>query len=220
VLIATFLLPADAIALEQTIDEHEDVEIEAQRIAAHGSEWTMPCLWVTNADFDAVDDSLRRDPSVDDVIATDEFEEEKYYHLNWAEFVTEEINEFLGGEASLLEASANGEGWTVKIRFVTREQFDEFREHLRDCGYGFELKRLVEPGAPRQSAGNVTPDQRKALVTAMEEGYFQVPRDISARELATKLDMSHQAVSELLRRGMQALVQTDLVTDGDGPPST
>jgi hypothetical protein len=219
-LVGTFLLPRDAIALEQTIEELDDVEIEAERIAAHSSDWTMPCLWITGADFDAVDDSLRRDPSVEDVIATDQFEDDKYYHLDWAQFVTKKINQYLDGEGSLLEASADDDGWTVKIRFVTREQFNEFRAYLHDRGYDFELKRLVQPGAPRQSAGTVTPDQREALVTAMEAGYFDVPRATSSRELAEQLDMSHQAVSELLRRGIAALIRTDLVTEADDPPNT
>ena len=209
-LIATFSLPAAAIALKQTLADHPGVEIEAERIAAHSTEWTMPCLWVQSDDPDAVDASLRSDPTVDRVMETDEFGREVYYHLEWTDEVITRINTYVDREGSVLDAQANRDGWKMTFRFVSREQFDHFRDTLSENGQAFELLELYEPWAPRVSAAGVTPAQRNALVTARVRGYFDVPRQISARELAAELDISHQSLSELLRRGTGELVDSSL----------
>lgn len=214
-LIATFLLPHEALALEHTFEEVPGLEVEAERIAAHSTTWSMPCLWATSAEFDDVDEALANDPTVEKITGTTEFSDEKHYQLKWSDTVIEQINEYIDREASLLEASANSDGWQVKIRFMSYEQFDVFRERLSEQDCSFQLTRLVEPGAPRQSSGNVTPDQRKALVTAKESGYYRVPRKLTARELAEELDMSHQSLSELLRRGTENLIDTTLTTAGE-----
>lgn len=212
--IATFSLPPDAVALEQALRDVPEMEIEAERIAAHSTRWVMPCLWVANAEFDAVDDALADDPTVDDIVETTEFPDEKYYQLKWSDTVQHRIDTYVDMEGSILNASADSDGWRVRIRFATRDQFDAFRDHLTDRGYLFQLRELTKPGTPRQSFGELTPDQRHALVTAMEHGYYEVPREITARELAEKLDTSHQAVSTLLRRGTGNLINT-LLTTGD-----
>lgn len=216
-LIATLTLPPDGVALKSTLEEVPAVEVEAERIAAHSTKWTMPCLWITNAEFEDVDEALANDSTVDEIVEEYEFEDEKYYQLDWAESVETRINEYLDKEASILDASANSEGWRLRIRFVNRDQFDTFREHLHERDMSFQLNHLTEPGAPRQTVGEITPDQRNALVAAKRHGYYRVPREITARELADEFDMSHQSVSELLRRGTENLIEATLVTEDEGP---
>jgi predicted DNA binding protein len=216
-LIGTFEIPPNAVALDSTLEDVPEVVVEAERIAAHGTKWTMPCLWVANAEFDAVDEALENDPTVEEVVDTATFDDEKYYQIEWTEPVIERINSYLDREASLLQASANSDGWRVQIRFGTRDQFDTFREYLSDEDYQFRMLQLTEPGAPRQTFGGVTPDQREALVAAMERGYYRVPREITARELADELDMSHQSVSETLRRGTENIIDATLTTEDESP---
>lgn len=216
-LIATFALPSEAIALAQTLHDVSEIEIEAERIAAHSTEWTMPCLWVAHPDFDRVDDILREDPSVDSIVETYEFDEEKYYQLDWSDSVVDRINAYLDQEASLLDAKASDEGWQVRIRFASRSQFDTFCSQLDERDEGYELLELVKPGASRQSVGQLTPRQRDALVTAMEYGYYKIPREISADDLAAKLDISQQALSERLRRATENLIDARLTTADEIP---
>lgn len=78
----------------------------------------------------------------------------------------------------------------MRIRFVDRDQFDAFRDALDEQGTDFELRQLTEPGAPTQSFGEVTPDQRDILVIAREGGYFEVPRRTTVREIAAELEVS------------------------------
>lgn len=212
VLLATFHIDLAAVGLEQTFQAVPGLEVEAERIAAHSTAWTMPCLWAANADFDAVDEALREDPTVDRVVEADGFGDEKYYQVEWADEVVSRIDAYVDEEGSVIDAHGTGEGWKVQFRFASREQLNAFREQLQDEGFAFELRDLVEPGAPRQSTASLTPRQRDALVAALERGYYEVPREISARELAAELDTSHQALSELLRRGTAKLVDSSLTT--------
>lgn len=214
-LIATFRLNLDAMALEQTFQEFPTLEMEAERIAAHSTSWTMPCIWAANADFDAVDEALETDPTVNQIKAQDEFGDEKYYQIEWADDVEARIDAYLDEEASVINAHGTNDGWEVRFRFVSRDQFDTFRRHLSEQGFSFELLNLIEPGSPRQSTASLTPRQRDVLVVAFEHGYYDVPRGVSARELAAELDMSHQALSELLRRGTAQLIDQELTTPSD-----
>jgi predicted DNA binding protein len=185
---------------------------EVERVAAHSTKWVMPCLWVSGPDFDAVDEALAADPDVDDIVQTDEFDSEKYYRMKWTDAVNRRIDTFLDKEGSILDASVTADGWRVRIRFASRDQFQKFRNHFRGRSYSFDLLSMTEPGAPRQMSAEVTPDQRDALVLAVECGYYDVPREASTRVLADELGTSHQAVSELLRRGVTNLVRSTIAT--------
>ena len=215
-LVASFRLDPDAVALSETFERLPDLTLEVERIAAHGTESTMPCLWTSGVDFDALDDALAADPSVDAVIETSEFPAEKYYQIDWSDPVERRVDAFIDHEAAVLEATADADGWRLRFRFVTRDQFDAFRTFLAERDYSFSLLDLAEPDAPGRWRGDVTPAQREALVVANERGYFDVPRRVTTRELAAELSVSHQALSERLRRATGNLVDSTLSIPGDG----
>lgn len=214
-LVASLRLDPEAVALRETFERLPDLTIEVERIAAHGTESTMPCLWASGVDFDALDDALAADASVAAVIEASEFPAEKYYQIDWSEAVERRVDAFIDHEASVLEAAADADGWGLRFRFVTREQFDAFREFLAARDYSFSLLDLAEPDAPRRWRDGLTPAQREVLVAANERGYFDVPRDVTTRELAAELSVSHQALSERLRRATGALVDSSLASPGD-----
>jgi predicted DNA binding protein len=64
----------------------------------------------------------------------------------------------------------------------------------------------------------LTDQQYDALTAACEAGYFAVPRETDLDELSDDLGISHQALSERIRRGTEALVtETLLVGSKAGP---
>lgn len=212
-LLASFSLPAEALALEHTARTVPDIEIGAERIAAHSTKWVMPCLWVSHSDFDEVEASFRSDPSVDRIVETTRFDDEAFYHVEWADEVEGRVNTYLDKEGSMLDARLHGRKWQVEFRFASREQLDEFCEHLSDEGHAFRLIGLSDPTTPHQGYEDLTPAQRNALVTAAERGYFRVPREATTDDIADELDISHQAISELLRRGTENLVLSTLTVE-------
>lgn len=209
-LIATCHLPHEAVALAEALADEPALEVEAERIAAHSTEWTMPCLWVSAPDLERAAVAIAADPTVATLVDAEEFGEEAYYHVEWSDHVQDRIDAYLDKEASILRATADADDWTLEIRFAAREQFEEFRAYLDEEGHSFRLRSLSESGSPRSAAGTLTPDQREVLESALEAGYFQVPRETTTRELAADLDRSHQSVSELLRRGTENLVAATL----------
>lgn len=77
---------------------------------------------------------------------------------------------------------------------------------------GVELVRISplgqagDGGADVASRWNLTPGQAEALETAHELGYYAVPRDASAAEVAAELGVSKSAFLERLRRAEGALL--------------
>jgi len=213
--IATYQLDHEAVALEQAFEEVQMMQFEAERIAAHSTEWTMPCLWASSSESTPIREALEGDPSVKAIVDETEFGDENYYQVEWSEAVQKRINAYVDKSGSIIKASATPDGWLLRIRFADREQFDTFRENLSDQGYSYRLLELRDPDQPRVSISGLTERQRETLVAAWQNGYFNIPRDISSTELAEELDISHQTLSELLRRGMEKIIKSQLVTTSE-----
>ena len=69
-------------------------------------------------------------------------------------------------------------------------------------------------GEPSDRFG-LTDEQYEALTMACETGSVDVPRATDLDELAAELDISHQALSERLRRAQATLVRETLLV-GEG----
>ncbi|MFB6188310.1 MAG: helix-turn-helix domain-containing protein [Halapricum sp.] len=59
----------------------------------------------------------------------------------------------------------------------------------------------------------LTEAQRDLLRSAVREGYFKVPREISLVELADIHDVSDREASQQLRRGLDAVLQDVTISD-------
>ncbi|WP_255681438.1 helix-turn-helix domain-containing protein [Natrinema sp. SYSU A 869] len=62
---------------------------------------------------------------------------------------------------------------------------------------------------------DVTPEQREALLLALERGYFDTPRKVTLTELAEEFDISSQALSDRIRRGVKEVLVKSLAATGD-----
>ena len=206
-LVGTFRLGLRGMALEHTFTKIPDLVVEAERVAAHSLHTPMPCIWVASDDAHRVEATLAEDPTIDEVIATNRFSTEQYHHINWATEINEMISSLIHRKGSIVKARGTGDGWTVQIRFITRRHFETFRNVLDAHEVSYDLLDLFQPTTARQTSGGLTTAQREALIAAAEGGYYHIPRKISTRELAVELDMSHQSVSELLRRATENLIR-------------
>ncbi|PSQ50511.1 transcriptional regulator [Halobacteriales archaeon SW_6_65_15] len=74
---------------------------------------------------------------------------------------------------------------------------------------GVSLERVFPLGSEDDEAvakrWDLTPPQEVALRTALAMGYFSVPRETAASEVAAELDISKSAFLERLRRGQATL---------------
>lgn len=214
-LVASFDIPPGAFALEHLFEELPETSVRAERIVAHGTDVTMPGLWISSSDFDAVDAHLSEEPAIETVVAKSADGTEQCYVVEWSDEILQLVDRFLAGTGAILRARGSATGWTLRIRFATRDQFDAFRACLDDGGYSFRLRQLSRRGSSHAPDTRITPPQREALLAAAETGYYDIPRRTNTRELASQLEMSHQALSEVLRRGTHNLIEASL-TDGAG----
>lgn len=82
---------------------------------------------------------------------------------------------------------------------------------------GTRLERLyaLDPGddTPIARRWDLTPAQEAALEQAVAMGYFTVPREVTASDVAAELDISKSAFLERLRRGQHTLLSQLFDTD-------
>lgn len=207
VVVGEFSVNVETFALAETLPEYPQVRIEADRMVAHSPDWTLPCLWVTGEDLAAFHTVLGADPTVESIRATDRYDGTRLYHLEWNWEVIETVRTIIDKRGTILAAHARDTTWQFRIRFMEEEQLDVFRDHFAQ---EFTLDRLVTPVVPRQEEAKITPEQREALVLAADRGYFDVPRETTLSKLADDLGITHQSLSERLRRGEKALVTNTL----------
>lgn len=59
----------------------------------------------------------------------------------------------------------------------------------------------------------MTPAQLEVMVTALEDGYFAIPRKTNLVGIAEELDISNQAVGERMRRAVAKLARSAVIAD-------
>ncbi|WP_224270695.1 helix-turn-helix domain-containing protein [Haloprofundus salinisoli] len=209
--IAEVELPANEFALCQTLDSVPDAEFEVVRLAAHGADHVMPYVRVSGTDADPMNEALEDDPSIEDAELLDDLGDELLYRMNWIDNIHVIMHVLLDEGGTIMEMYGQNNRWHLRILFPTRDTLSATHEFCTDKGLTFSIKNIYDL---KQSTGRgefgLTEDQYTALVTAVERGYFDVPRDVTMGELAAELDVSQQALSERLRRGHKTLVESAL----------
>jgi predicted DNA binding protein len=74
----------------------------------------------------------------------------------------------------------------------------------------FDAQRIYDQRDGSLGSHGLTEKQHRALTLALDAGYYEVPRRANAVQLAEELDISHQSLSEQLRRAHGTVV-TDTV---------
>ncbi|TYL39853.1 bacterio-opsin activator [Natronococcus pandeyae] len=113
------------------------------------------------------------------------------------------------------------DGWFELDFTGTRPEFDRLRDVLDAADHPYELRSIVEAA---ETAALLTDRQREVLEAALREGYFEVPRECTLDELATKLDVDKSTASGIVRRGERRIltrvltgVSGERLTESDRP---
>lgn len=189
-----------------------DVRLDVEGVTAPEPIHPQVFVWVEGA-VDAFESAMADDPTVTNPTCLNNPGDRRLYRVTATEAVDTVLYPLwveLGGLG--LEATYEAGWWYSRIRFPDREAVSAYRERLREHGVEFRLEGLYEDRRTGPEL-QVSPEQREALRLAYRRGYFSVPRKVSTAELADALDVSAQAVSERLRRGLGQLVESQLVSD-------
>lgn len=208
-IVADFSVPAEAFCLGEALASVPAATVELDRLVAHSPDHVMPFMWVLDTDRDAFDAAVTEDPTVVAADVTDSFDDADLYQFTWADVVGERLQVILDHGGVVLEARGSGDEWRLRVRFGSREHFDDFRDHFAQFGE-LTLNRLRSPQTPDNEQYGVSAEQREALLAAHEGGYYENPSETTGEELAQRLGITQQSVSQRLRRGVAALIENTI----------
>lgn len=111
-------------------------------------------------------------------------------------------------EAVVLEATGQDREWRLQMAFLADGDMSAFQAACDAHGVEMQVRRVSS--GPPLDASPLTPEQREAIETARDCGYFEVPRETTVEDIADRLGISDQAASQRLRRGLRAQLDATL----------
>jgi predicted DNA binding protein len=212
--------------LQTAVGDYEGVEIELQPSVAYTGSVTpvarirVPASIETEA-IEAIEFACGADPSIssyrrlnDDsnneaaMSTPDSHRNER--HLYRIEWIDEQsvLGQLVEGTGTVTSATLNGGGWHACLVFATREDLSTAHEVWETNHWEIEVNRIVTGVEVPSVTTGLTDQQHQTLKRALEMGYYEIPRKSTQTEVAADLDISHQALSECLRRAIRNLVTT------------
>jgi len=214
-------VPAAQFALADTLERIPGAEFRLVRHVAGGDSGAVPFLWARADDRDRLLDALERDDSTEDVDVLADFEEESLVAVDWRSRIRVLEHVVAEEDATVLDARGREEAWHLRLFFPDHDSVGAVYEWCKDDGIDVDLERICDLSDACQRGNlGLTEEQYEAISRAYEAGYYDVPRKINQEELASTFDVSHQALSERLRRGHQTVVANVLYRKLDGPEQT
>lgn len=213
-LVAEFSLRSENLVLASALDAAPNVTVELEQQMATGDGVPVFVFWAFGGDFEKLEDGLENDETIKCYTVIEELGKRNLYRtrLDCDNILAiYPVYQRLG--ASPMAATGSSDGWQRRVRFPDRDSLVEMRAFCADNDVDFRLHRLYTPGKSElEDEFGLSPEQRDALITAEQVGYFEVPRDVSLEDLGDELDISGQSASERLRRGVSKLVSNTLLS--------
>ena len=210
-------IPADEFALGYTFDALPNVSVQCERIVESGNRTVMPLVWVYGADRKPLEEALSRDPSVETASLAVAFDDELLYRIRWADSVRLVFGIITNARTTVLDLHGADGTWTLRLLSHDRESLSQTHRFCDDHSFRLDIRSIREMDDGSAGHFGLTSKQYETLRTACERGYFQVPRETDLSTLAEELGVSHQALSERIRRATTTLIREALLTDA---PST
>lgn len=211
-------IPTESFALEETFAAVPDLTVECAPLVASGEAANMSLLWANTDDTDLTA-TLRRDPTVSTVTELRRTDDRRLYRVEWTHDIRCCIDMLLQSEGILLSNRGTETEWTVEILYPNREDVRTANECCEQYGLSFAIDTIRSLDSERTTQCGLTPAQYDILTQACQSGYFTVPRETGLEELSNKMNVSHQALSERLRRGHDTLIKSTLIETSSVPPT-
>jgi len=165
-----------------------------------------------SADLDAFETAVHADHRVATLTAIDRTATHPLYRIEWAR--PPPCPALYRDDLLIERMSASPAGWTFRVRAGDLDALGALQRDCRNAGVRLEVGRLDQSADdPGSNPYGLTPKQHALLTTAIEDGYFTVPRETTLVDLAAKLGVSDQAVSECLRRAQRNLVRATILAE-------
>lgn len=203
-------IPAREFELGRILQVENGTEVALETMVPVG-ERSIPFFQVQGSN-DAFEKTVRGHEAVNEIHVVTAHEEGTLYALDWEVSDDAFFAGVLAIDAHVLEARGSAEAWGFELRFPSHEALSEFQTYCTDADIPLEVRRIYNPTKPEAGPWyGLTASQRMALVRAVEDGYYSIPRQVSTKDLADEFSISDQAVTERLRRGIATLVGNTLL---------
>lgn len=207
--VASIALAPSSFALGRAFEAVPDVPVTAESVVPI-SPATMPYFWVERADGTAVVERLREAELVADVTVLDETGSRLLLEIAWVEQPDDVLPVMHDTDAAVLDAVRQSGEWVFRLRFPAYDSLSTFNQRCRERGVDVSLKQVYRSSTASGTRDGLTAEQREVLATALDAGYFEVPRETTLRELGDTLGISDSAASQRLRRGLSTLLSGPL----------
>lgn len=209
------IAPED-FALGHTFDTVADLTCEVEEIAG-SCERPFPLLRVQAPSLPDVKPAFATDPTVEQSHLLAEFGDERLYQMKWTPEIEALIDLLLDKDGVILSARATGDRWQLRLLFHHNEALSQAYTNSWTDELEITIQEIYDCERNHQTSSPLTPDQEAAVQEAIEHGYYEVPREIELEALASRFDISPQAMSTRLRRGHKSLITDHLSTGEDSP---
>lgn len=207
-IIAELCVSGQGTALQSAHQAAPGVRLELERAVVPPAGAPVLFLWATGGGFDRFEAAMPDDPTVDSFELVEDAGDTRLYRVvvDPEETIdTATIDREVG--ASRLSAWSSADGLFYETRFPDAGTLQRYVDLLRQEGLEVSLMSVYPAGQEhRPEQYGLSDKQWVVLQRAMKLGYFGVPRETDLTELAEGLDISEQAASERLRRGLATLL--------------
>lgn len=211
--IADFSIPAIDFELGRALSMEEPVSIVLETLVPMGQR-TVPFFWVQDHDSEGFERAVRDHEGVKQMQAIETHENRTLYAFRWHTDTDSLFEAFREANAQLLNASGHHDSWEFEIRFSNHKELSTFRDLCHDSDIRLTIDRVYHPTDPEAVPHyGLSEPQRKTLSTAVNQGFYSIPRQTSTKKLAAQFDISDQATTERLRRAIASLTEYTLLTE-------
>ncbi|AFK19590.1 DNA-binding protein [Haloferax mediterranei ATCC 33500] len=182
----------------------------------------VPYFFARGAGSDAVADLLETHAGVKDFEVVSDSPEGRLYRCEWMLRDDGLISTIQECRGIVREIVGTKHGWTLSVYFPTNEQTTRFHDTCLERDIDIDVRRVESSRLDerRYPNSNLSEKQLAALKLAFTRGYFETPKETTLSDIAANLEISEQALSQRLRRGLRHLVGSaveDLEDDSLSP---
>ncbi|PGF17959.1 bacterio-opsin activator [Natrinema sp. CBA1119] len=195
--------------LRRVSDAVSRIDVEEIFYSAAGE--TKFIFWTDGEDLEGIDDALGDDETVSEFTLLEATGARRLYSGTLSERGEKHLTYPTAAEYDIAYLDVTVTKDTrIRARVPTREALFAYRDACRERDIPFRIERIFSESTQSGDRYEITDRQREALLIALEEGYFDVPRETTLSAVAAKLDISDQALSARLRRGQANLLRNTL----------
>ncbi|WP_418285259.1 bacterio-opsin activator domain-containing protein [Halorubrum sp. DTA46] len=206
-------LPHEKFVLTETLSSVPNASFEVEGVVETCETSVMPLIWASAADHDHLETALSDDPTTQEVELLSDHADRWLYRMKWISNVQGLLETLVTNQATILTATTNNERWIVRLMFPTHDGVSETMAHCKAHDIDLEMIAIREMNGQPAGRYGLTDPQFEALTTAWGKGFYTVPRGAELVDIAADLGVSHQALSERLRRGIDTLIRDTLMVD-------